>query len=133
MDPRYSRYRHGDHNVIDQRSGFKVKSSATAIEWTQLQVRKEREFELRNPQDFAISTRDHQAPPWVRSENVDRFLPDVIDPDNPYTVDFLATQDDQDIITQDNQCIEIRTFGDFLSTQDDLLIITQTGNTLVTI
>lgn len=74
MDPRYSRYRHGDHNVIDQRSGFKVKSSETSIEWTQLQVRKEGEWEPRHPQDFAISTRDHQAPPWVRSENLDGFL-----------------------------------------------------------
>ena len=118
MDGRHTRYRHGDWNVLDQRTGFKLKGSETAIEWSQIQTRNP---DQRNPQDFVPALRDNQFPGWVRGEAPDKFLPDVIDPENPYNVDFLATQNDNDIVTQDNQCIEIRTFGDFIETQDELL------------
>lgn len=56
--PKYD-YRHGDHNVICDRSGFKVKASETRREWTNSVVRDE-DFEQRHPQDLVKGLTDRQ-------------------------------------------------------------------------
>lgn len=66
-------YRHGDFNVICDRSGFKVKASDTRIEWTGKRVRVE-DWDPRHPQDFVKGKADRQAVPNGRPEPADRFL-----------------------------------------------------------
>lgn len=58
-------YVHGSHNVICDRSGFKVKAGDTRKEWNNSVVRKE-DFEYRHPQDFVRGVRDVQAVPDPR-------------------------------------------------------------------
>lgn len=65
-------YRHGDFNVICDRTGFKVKASDTRIEWNGLRVRKE-SYEPRHPQDFVRGRRDDQSVDNPRSEATDGF------------------------------------------------------------
>ena len=53
-------YIHGAHNVICDRSGFKVKSTEVRKEWNNSVVRKE-DFESRHPQDYVRGVRDDQS------------------------------------------------------------------------
>jgi len=53
-------YKHGDHNRICDRSGFKVKASRTSHEWNGLIVRVE-DWEPRHPQDFVRGVPDRQS------------------------------------------------------------------------
>ncbi len=76
----------GAHNVLDDRSGFKIKSTDSAKEWTNSIVEK-RFFERRNAQDFLRSKVDRQAVPDPRTEGSDTILGineahnDLLDPD----------------------------------------------------
>ncbi len=63
----------GDYNVIDDRTGFKMKRSQCRKEWNGLLVRRE-SFEERHPQDYLRSFEDHQAVPDPRSEGADVFI-----------------------------------------------------------
>ena len=53
-------YVHGAHNVICDRSGFKVKSTEVKREWNHSVVRRE-DFEKRHPQDYVRGVRDIQS------------------------------------------------------------------------
>ena len=53
-------YVHGSHNVICDRSGFKIKAGQTRLEWNGSRVRLE-DWERRHPQDFLRAVPDHQA------------------------------------------------------------------------
>ena len=66
-------FKPGDHNIIDDRSGYKIKRSAAQKEWTGSTVAK-RSFEERHPQDFIRSIPDHQAVRDPNPESSDRFL-----------------------------------------------------------
>ena len=66
-------YKHGDHNVICDRSGFKVKASDAMLEWTGALVRS-CDWEPRHPQDLVRGHADNQRVPYTRSESNDVFL-----------------------------------------------------------
>lgn len=68
-----TRYRHGDHNVICDQSGFKVKASQTMKRWDGMRVRIT-DWEPRHPQDFVKGKRDRQAVSDPRPEGTDTFL-----------------------------------------------------------
>lgn len=55
-------YKPGDHNIICDRTGFKLKRSQCRTEWNGLLVRKE-SWEPRHPQDLIRSIPDNQAVP----------------------------------------------------------------------
>lgn len=65
--------RPGDHNVICDRTGYKVKRSECIREWNGLLVRRE-SWEPRHPQDFVRAFEDDQSVRDPRSEANDRFL-----------------------------------------------------------
>ena len=50
----------GAHNVICDRTGFKVKSTEVRKEWNHSVVRRE-DYEARHPQDFVRGVRDDQS------------------------------------------------------------------------
>lgn len=60
MVARGDQYIHGDHNIICDRSGFKIKFSDSRKEWNGLRVDK-RFWEPRHPQDKIRSVRDDQS------------------------------------------------------------------------
>jgi hypothetical protein len=66
-------YRPGAHNVLDERTGYKVKSTDVAKEWNGLVVRR-KSFEPRHPQDFVRGKTDNQNVADPRSEPADSFL-----------------------------------------------------------
>lgn len=68
-----SKYVPGEHNVIDDRTGFKIKSRDARKEWNGFVVR-QRSYEERHPQDFVRARRDNQAVQNPRSEPADDFL-----------------------------------------------------------
>lgn len=68
--PKYN-YKHGDYNVIDDRSGFKVKASETRREWTGSRVRAS-DWEARHPQDFVRAKGDIQRVPDPRPGATDK-------------------------------------------------------------
>lgn len=66
-------YRPGDHWVLCDRSGRKVRSSETAREWNGLRVHVS-EFETRHPQDFVRGRIDRQRVYDPRPEPTDNLL-----------------------------------------------------------
>ena len=69
-------YLEGAHNVICDRTGFKIKSNTAQKEWTNSLVRS-KSFENRNEQDFLRSRVDDQSVSDPRSEPVaDSFVED---------------------------------------------------------
>ena len=66
-------YRSGDNNLIDDRSGFKIKASTSRKEWNGFLVRKE-SWEQRQPQDLLRGFPDKQAAQISRTGNADVFL-----------------------------------------------------------
>ena len=73
----------GDHNVICDWSGFKLKRSEVKMTWDGLMVR-DKDWEPRHPQDFVRGKRDKQRVPLARTEADDTFLST-----NEVTVDDL--------------------------------------------
>lgn len=67
----------GDYNVIDDRSGMKMKRSQCRKEWNGLIVAKE-SYEPRHPQDFLRGFEDDQSVPDPRSEATDSFIDDSL-------------------------------------------------------
>lgn len=59
------RYRKGDHWVVDDRSGARIRASDSRMEWTGAIVHKD-DWEPRHPQDFVRGVRDNQAVPNPR-------------------------------------------------------------------
>jgi hypothetical protein len=68
-----TKYIPGDFNIIDERTGSKIKRSQARKEWTNLIVGKG-SFEQRHPMDFLRVRPDHQAAPDPRTESTDGFL-----------------------------------------------------------
>lgn len=66
-------YRHGDHNVICDYSGFKFKRSECRYTWDGFLVNK-RFWEPRHPQDFVKVRGEQQSVPDTRPEESDNFL-----------------------------------------------------------
>jgi hypothetical protein len=66
-------YSPGDHNVICDRTGYKVKASRTVKEWNGSRVRIE-SFEIRHPQDFLRDKVDRQKVADPRSEGTNTYL-----------------------------------------------------------
>jgi hypothetical protein len=66
-------FKPGDFNIIDERTGRKIKRSEARKEWTNRIVSKE-SFEYRHPQDFLRSFPDHQAVEDARTEATDGYL-----------------------------------------------------------
>lgn len=66
-------YKHGDHNVICDYSGFKVKRSDCRLTWDGYLVRKDL-WEPRHPQDFLKARGDKQSVDISRPEKTDSFL-----------------------------------------------------------
>ena len=63
----------GDHYVIDDRTGLKVRASETARQWDQLLVH-QKNFEQRHPQDFVRAVRDNQTVDNPRPRAIDTFI-----------------------------------------------------------
>jgi len=61
------------HNVIDDRNGFKVKNTECAYEWNGLLVRK-KDWEPRHPQDFLRGTADNIAVLDARPDTESEFV-----------------------------------------------------------
>lgn len=66
-------YRKGDYNIIDDRTGFKIKRSQARMTWDNLLVDK-RGWEIRHPQDFLKGKSDNQSVSQPRTEGEDSFL-----------------------------------------------------------
>lgn len=66
-------YVKGTHNVICDRTGFKVKRNECEYEWNGLLVRKE-DWEERQPQDFVRGIPDEKPVKDVRPETEDVFV-----------------------------------------------------------
>ncbi|KKN77957.1 hypothetical protein LCGC14_0355220 [marine sediment metagenome] len=79
-------YKSGDHSVICDRCGFKVKASETRKEWNGLRICKTH-WEPRHPQEFIRGRPDHQAVYDPRPEGIDLFL----DPNQVTSTDFTTT------------------------------------------
>jgi len=67
-------YRHGDHNAICDRCGFKRKFSELKKEWTGLWVCEDTCWEARHPQDFVRAKADRQYVDVSRPEPDHVFL-----------------------------------------------------------
>ena len=66
-------YRPGDHYVICDVCGFKLRASETRTRWDNLRVC-DKDWESRHPQDFVRGKRDRQRVPNARPEATDTFL-----------------------------------------------------------
>lgn len=66
-------YRFGDNNIIDDRTGFKIKASDSRQEWNNFIVSKT-EWEARQPQDLLRGFPDRQAAQINRPGSPDEFL-----------------------------------------------------------
>lgn len=67
------KYIPGDHYIICERSGFKIRRSHAVKEWTGLLV--DRRFvDIRNPQDFVRGRREQIAVEDASPEGADAFL-----------------------------------------------------------
>lgn len=66
-------YVKGTHNVICDRTGFKVKRSQCKYEWNGLLVREE-DWEERQPQDFVRGVPDGKPVKDLRPETADVFV-----------------------------------------------------------
>lgn len=66
-------YKPGQWNALCDRCGFKFKSSELKKDWQGLMVC-EKDFELRNPQDFIRVRPERVSVPWARSEGPDQFI-----------------------------------------------------------
>lgn len=66
----------GGHNIICERTGYKIKASHSLKEWNNLVVRRE-SFEERHPQDTIRSFADNQSVLDPRPESTDAFISSV--------------------------------------------------------
>ena len=66
-------YKHGDNNIICDRSGFKLKASMAKQEWNGLYVDKKL-WEERHPMDFLRGLPDRQRPAVSRPGTPDYFI-----------------------------------------------------------
>ena len=68
-------YRPGDHYLICDVCGYKIRHSESRKRWDGLRVC-EKDWEPRHPQDFVRGKRDRQAVRDARPEPADTFLND---------------------------------------------------------
>lgn len=65
------RFEPGDWNVIDDRTGRKVKASTTQRQWDGARTQR---AEPRHPQDFLRALPERIRTPWSRPEQDDEFV-----------------------------------------------------------
>ena len=126
-------YVHGSHNVICDRSGFKVHVEDTWPEWNGLRVRKE-DWEPRHPQDLLRSVPDDQSVEDPRPGATDTHsqTETTLDADElaGQTVLSVAstsnmTVGDTIIVFMDNDGTHVSTIASFVA--DDTVTINGTG------
>jgi len=137
-------YVHGAHNVICDRSGFKVKSTDVRKEWNRSVVRKE-DFEHRHPQDFVRGVRDDQSVPDPRpgAPDAPTHSNTTLDADElsgQTVISVAATTDmtvgDAIMIQQDNDIFHLSNIasfsaGDTVTIDDALTYKASSGNSVV--
>ena len=64
-------YKHGDNNVIDDNTGFKIKASKLKRQWDGYWSE---DPDIRNEQDFVKGKADRQVVSLSRPEQEDRFI-----------------------------------------------------------
>jgi len=116
-------YVHGAHNVICDRSGFKVKSTDVRKEWNHSVVRRE-DYEARHPQDFVRGVRDQQAVPDPRPGAPDapthsETTLDADEASGQTVISVTATTDmtagDSIMIEMDNSIFHLSTISSFVA------------------
>jgi hypothetical protein len=65
-------YKPGDWYFLDDRSGFKVRSSKARLQWDNVMT-SGTHWNPRQPQDMVQGVLDPQAVPWTRSRQVNQF------------------------------------------------------------
>ena len=65
-----NKYVPGDWNIIDDRSGFKIKASKATMQWDGMRTAHPRR---RHEQDFLRSIKEQRVP-WSRPEPTDEFV-----------------------------------------------------------
>ena len=72
-----TRYIRGDWNLIDDKTGFKIKASNSRLQWNNVRCA-ENVFEERHPQDFVRGVPDKQNVPFARPEAANPWVGPVI-------------------------------------------------------
>ena len=84
-----TRYIRGDWNLIDDKTGFKIKASQSRLQWNNVRCA-DRYFEERHPQDFVRGVPDKQNVPFARPEAANPWLATVTTINNPTDTGFNA-------------------------------------------
>ena len=84
-----TRYIRGDWNLIDDKTGFKIKASNSRLQWNNVRCA-DRYFEERHPQDFVRGVPDKQNVPFARPESANPWLATVTTINNPTGTGFEA-------------------------------------------
>ena len=82
-------YTRGDWNLIDDKTGFKIKASNSRLQWNNVRCA-DRYFEERHPQDFVRGVPDKQNVPFARPESADPWLVTSSTINNPTGTGFDA-------------------------------------------
>lgn len=144
MTLKYDEYRHGDWNIIDDRTGFKIKHSQSRMEWTHSVVAKN-EWEARHPQDFLRAVPDRQSVSDPRPGAADGFTEtgttldaEALTGQTVLSVVSTAsmTNGDTIIIFMDNEIAHLSTIASFVEndtvTIDSALTFkASSGNTVI--
>ena len=78
-----TRYTRGDWNLIDDKTGFKIKASNSRLQWNNVRCA-DKYFEERHPQDFVRGVPDKQNVPFARPEAANTWVgPTVTTITNP--------------------------------------------------
>ncbi len=137
-------YVHSAHNVICDRSGFKVKSTEALKEWHHSFVRRE-DYEQRHPQDFVRAVRDVQSVPNPRpgapdSPTHSETTLDAAEVAGQTIISVTATTNmtvgDSIMIEQDDGTFHLSTIssfvaGDTVTIADALVSKAASGNTVI--
>jgi hypothetical protein len=67
-------FKSGSWNANCDICGFRFKAEQLRKDWRGLMVC-EKDYEMRNPQDFLRISPEHVVPPWTRPEGTDTFIP----------------------------------------------------------
>ena len=70
-------YIRGDWNLIDDKTGFKIKASQSRLQWNNVRCA-DRYFEERQPQDFVRGVPDKQNVPFARPESHDPWVGPIV-------------------------------------------------------
>ena len=85
-----TRYIRGDWNLIDDKTGFKIKASQSRLQWNNVRCA-DKYFEERHTQDFVRGVPDKQNVPFARPESADPWLVTSTTINNPTGFDAGTT------------------------------------------